>query len=94
MTQEKAMTTETPATQRLELLRNFKKYLEKQIAELEGESATLSEAARDFILEPENWEAYQDSKDSNSVAWPPEFLMLARAVEREFGPMPVEDEVQ
>jgi hypothetical protein len=50
MTQEKAMTTETPATQRLELLRNFKKYLEKQIAELEGESATLSEAARDFIL--------------------------------------------
>ena len=93
MTKDKAteMTTETEAARRLELLRNFKHYVEKQIAELDGQSATLSEAARDFIWEPENREAYQDSKDSNSAAWPPEFLLLAQAVEREFGPMPVED---
>lgn len=76
----------------LELLKNFKGHLERQIAALEGQPATLSEAARDFIWEPENWEAYQDSKRSSSVAWPPEFLLLAQAVEREFGAMPVEDE--
>lgn len=54
----------------------------------------IAEAARDFIWEPENWEAYQDSKESNSVAWPPEFLLLAQAVEREFGPMLVGDDIQ
>ena len=52
----------------------------------------VAEAARDFIWEPENWEAYQDSKESNSAAWPPEFLLLAQAVEEAFGPMPVEDD--
>jgi hypothetical protein len=54
--------------------------------------ARIAEAARDFIWEPENWEAYQDSKTSNSVAWPPEFLLLAQAVEERYGPMPVDAE--
>jgi hypothetical protein len=58
--------------------------------ELEG-LLKIAEAARAFVHEPENWEAYQDSKDSNSVAWPPEFLLLAQAVEEKYGPMPVED---
>jgi hypothetical protein len=56
-----------------------------------NERATLqeiAEAARAFVWEPENWEAYQDSKDSDSVAWPPEFLLLAQAVEKQCGPMP------
>ena len=92
MADETVKIAEVP--QRLELLRNFKRYLEKQIAELEGHSTSVSEAARDFIWEPENWEAYQDSKESNSAAWPPEFLLLAQAVEREFGPMPVGDDIQ
>jgi hypothetical protein len=52
----------------------------------------VAEAARDFVWEPENWEAYQDSKDSDSVAWPPEFLLMAQAVEKKYGPMPVEEE--
>jgi hypothetical protein len=52
----------------------------------------IAEAARDFIWEPENWEAYQDSKDSNSVAWPPEFLLMAQAVEKKYGAMPVDDD--
>ena len=53
----------------------------------------IAEAARNFVWEPENWEAYQDSKDSNSVAWPPEFLLLAQAVETTFGSMPVDGDV-
>jgi len=52
----------------------------------------IAEAARDFIWEPENWEAYQDSKESNSAAWPPEFLLLAQVVEQQYGPMPVDDD--
>ena len=52
----------------------------------------IAEAARDFIWEPENWEAYQDSKGSNSAAWPPEFLLLAQAVEEKYGPMPIDDD--
>jgi len=35
---------------------------------------------------------YQDSKTSDSVAWPPEFLLLAQAVEKKFGPMPIEED--
>ena len=53
---------------------------------------SIAEAARDLIWEPENWEAYQDSKTSDSVAWPPEFLLLAQAVEKKFGPMPIEED--
>jgi hypothetical protein len=56
--------------------------------ELESLKA-VANAARDFIHEGENWEAYIDSKDSNSVAWPPEFLLLAQAVEKKFG-LPVQ----
>lgn len=52
----------------------------------------VAEAARDFIWEPENWEAYQDSKESNSAAWPPEFLLLAQAVEETYGPMLTDDD--
>lgn len=55
-------------------------------------TSKVAEAARDFIWEPENWEAYQDSKESNSVAWPPEFLLLAQAVEEKYGPMPIDDD--
>lgn len=55
------------------------------------EISRVAEAARAFIWEPENWEAYQDSKSSNSAAWPPEFLMLAQLVEVTYGQMPVED---
>jgi hypothetical protein len=55
--------------------------------------AEIAALARAFIHEPENWQAYQDSKGSNSVAWPPEFLLLAQAIETRFGPMPVEDDV-
>lgn len=54
----------------------------------------IAQCARDFIWEPENWEAYQDSKESNSVAWPPEFLLLARAVEARYGPPPKEGAIQ
>lgn len=52
----------------------------------------VTAAARDFIWEPENWEAYQDSKESNSAAWSPEFLLLAQAVENRYGPMPTSPE--
>lgn len=50
----------------------------------------VAEAAKALIWEPENWEAYTDSKDSISVAWPPEFLLLAQAVEALYGPMPMD----
>lgn len=53
------------------------------------EFQAIAEAARDFIWEPENWEAYELSKRSNSVAWPPEFLLLAQAVEKKYGAMPL-----
>ena len=56
----------------------------------DGEAVRAAEAARDFVWEPENWEAYQDSKDSNSAAWPPEFLLMAQVVEEVYGPMPVD----
>lgn len=52
----------------------------------------IAKAGRDFIWEPENWEAYEESKESNSTAWPPEFLLLAQAVEKQYGTMPVEQE--
>lgn len=61
-------------------------------AEAELRLRAVACAARDFIWEPENWEAWQDAKESNSVAWPPEFLMLAQAVEKKFGPMPIDDD--
>lgn len=61
-------------------------------AEQLSELRRVAEAARDFVYEPENWEAYQDSKESNSVAWPPEFLLLAQAVEKKYGPMPTDDD--
>lgn len=51
----------------------------------------VAEAARDFVWEGENWDAYQESKESNSVAWPPEFLLLAQVVEEVFGTPPSED---
>lgn len=50
----------------------------------------IERLARDFVWESENWEAYTDSKQSNSVAWPPEFLLLCQAVERVYGAPPVE----
>jgi len=56
------------------------------------ELTAVAEAARAFVWEPENWEAWQDSKGSNSVAWPPEFLLLAEAVEKAYGAPPVEAE--
>lgn len=56
------------------------------------EARVVAEAARAFVWEPENWEAYQDSKESNSVAWPPEFLLLAEAVEKAYGAPPAEDD--
>jgi hypothetical protein len=52
----------------------------------------VAEAARAFIWEGENWAAYQDSKTSSSVAWPPEFLLLAEAVEKLYGPPPTDEE--
>lgn len=61
------------------------------LTQIVNERSALQEiaaAARAFVWEPENWEAYQHSKDSDSVAWPPEFLLLAQAVEKQFGPMP------
>ena len=61
-------------------------------AEAELRLRAVACAARDFIWEPENWEAWQDAKESNSVAWPPEFLMLAQAVEKKYGPMPIDDD--
>lgn len=52
---------------------------------------TVAEAARDFMWEPENSESYESSKTSNSVAWPPEFLLLGQAVEKKYGAMPLDD---
>lgn len=52
----------------------------------------ITAAARALVWESENWEAYQDSKESNSAAWQPEFLLLAQAVEEKYGPMPVDDD--
>ena len=43
-------------------------------------SENLQTAAMRFVLEPENQDAYHDSFYSNSVAWPPEFLLLGDAV--------------
>lgn len=60
-------------------------------AEKVTELEVIAEAARDFIWEPENWEAYMDSKGSDSVAWPPEFLLMAQAVGKKYGPMPIDD---
>lgn len=51
----------------------------------------IAELARAFVWEPEQWEAFVDSKDSNSVAWPPEWLLLCQAVEKRYGPPPTED---
>lgn len=48
-------------------------------------------AARDAVWEPENWENYVDSKESNSVAWPPEWLLLCQAVEKRYGAPSKED---
>lgn len=48
----------------------------------------IAELARAFVWEPEQWETYSDSKSSNSVAWPPEWLLLCEAVERRYGPPP------
>jgi hypothetical protein len=50
----------------------------------------VAEAARNFMWDGENWEAYEESKRSNSVAWPPEFLLLAQAVEVEYGAIPLD----
>jgi hypothetical protein len=50
------------------------------------ELEAVAVAARNLIWESENWESYEDSKKSNSVAWPPEFLLLAEAVVRKCGP--------
>lgn len=52
---------------------------------VEIEFQEVAEAARDFIWEGEAWESYQDSLKSNSLSWPPEFLLLAEAVARKFG---------
>lgn len=55
---------------------------------LDEPAVTISELARDFVWEPEQWEAYTDSKTSNSVAWPPEWLLLCQAVEKRYGTPP------
>lgn len=47
-------------------------------------------AARDAVWEMENWENYILSKESNSVAWPPEWLLLCQAVEKRYGAPPKE----
>jgi len=52
----------------------------------------LAELARAFVHEPENWEGFERSKNSNSVAWPPEWLLLCEAVEDLFGPPVFEDD--
>lgn len=70
------------------LVKEAKQALTAEFEELQR----IAEAGRDFIWEPENWEAYQESKESNSTAWPPEFLLLAQAVEKKYGTMPVEQE--
>jgi hypothetical protein len=54
----------------------------------------IAEKARDFVWEPEQWEAYTDSKESNSVAWPPEWLLLCQAVEKRYGPPPADSTAQ
>lgn len=66
----------------------------KELMEQVEQLAVIAEAARDFIWEPENWEAYQESKESNSAAWPPEFLLLAQAVEKQFGSILVDEDVE
>ena len=52
----------------------------------------LSEAARDFIWEPENWEAFQDLKKSISVDIPVNFMQIGYKVEKVYGGPPKEDE--
>lgn len=59
----------------------------EKVVELE----TIAEAARDFMWDGENWEAYEQAKQSNSVAWPPEFLLLAQAVEKTYGAVPLDE---
>jgi hypothetical protein len=72
---------------RADAVKEVRRQLESTIEGLQK----IAEAGRDFVWEPENWEAYQDSKGSTSIAWPPEFLLLAQAVEKVYGPMPVDD---
>lgn len=76
-----------------ELLANQPRLLisHEQLRAERDAATSIAQLARDFIWDPENWEAFQESKDSNSVAWPPEFLLLAQAIERCFGARPVED---
>lgn len=52
----------------------------------------IAMAARNFVWDSEQWEQYQDSKTSNSVAWVPEWLLLCQAVEKRFGAPPVDPE--
>jgi hypothetical protein len=73
--------------------------VEQKLAELQAMKrkrealARIAELARDFIHEGENWEAFMDSKGPNSASWPPEFILLAEAVEAHFGaPVRAEDE--
>lgn len=53
---------------------------------------TIEELAREFVWEPENWEGYEELKKSTSFAVPPEFMALAQAVEKKYGPMPIDKE--